>query len=93
MNTENFWTLKKPTNIILHGAMLVCLIMFLTSCSSAPEVKQVKLLPPETYLQEVRPAPCESKTNDDLLKCFIQTRKALDRANNDKKKIVEWYKS
>ena len=92
MNTKSFWSLEKPTNIILHGVMLLCLIMFLSSCSS-PKVEQVKLLPPEVFLQQVQVEPCPNKTNEDLLKCYLKTKKALKRANEDKRKIEEWYRA
>ncbi len=72
--------------------MLLCLIVFLSSCSSTPKVKQVKLLPPEVYLQQVKVEPCAKKTNEDLLKCYLKTKKALNRANEDKQKIKEWYR-
>lgn len=92
MNFKSFWNLEKPKNIIAHGAMLLCLIAFLSSCSS-PQIEQVKLLPPEVYLQEVKVESCARRTNEDLLKCYLKYKQALKRANNDKQKIIEWYKS
>ena len=72
--------------------MIVCLIVFLSSCSST-KVEQVKLSPPEVYLQKVEVGPCARKTNSDLLNCYLKTKKALDRANEDKLKIQEWYRA
>lgn len=68
--------------------MVFCLIVFLTSCSTT--VKQVKVCPPEVYLQKVTVEPCDKKTNEDLLKCYLKTKKALARANEDKKFIENW---
>ena len=73
---------------------MLCLIVFLSSCSNAcvPEVKQIKVSPPEVYLQKVYVEPCAKKTNEDLLKCYLKTKTALERANQDKARIADFYK-
>lgn len=75
----------------MHGAMFVCLLVFLASCATNNE-RIVKLSPPEVYLQEVHVEKCNFEKNDDLFKCYLSTKKALKRANDDKRKIVEWVK-
>lgn len=75
---------------MLHGLMLLCLLMFLSSCSSDKEIKYIKLSPPEVYLQEVKAKPCQNNVNADLLKCLLNTKQALKRANDDKARIVQW---
>lgn len=77
---------------MFHGLMFCCLLVFLTSCSST-KIEQVKITPPDAYLQPVTVEPCAKKTNEDLLKCYLKTKKALDRANDDKLKIRQWSES
>lgn len=50
----------------------------------------MKLAPPEVYLQPVKADCSVMKVNDDLLKCVIKKDIALQRSNDDKKKIIEW---
>lgn len=71
--------------------MFICLIMFLSSCA-IDDCKPVKMAPPEVYLQEVKVDTCAAVTNDDLVLCFLKTKKALKRANEDKRHIAEWAK-
>ena len=42
-------------------------------------------------MQQVKVEPCARKNNEDLLQCYLKTKKALHRANQDKQKIKEWY--
>jgi len=74
---------------------LLCACLMLSACASKPpqtftRIERDKVLPPTVLMQDTPPPIERFDSNWSLVETILEYRKALLRANGDKKALREW---
>lgn len=82
---------RQTLGIMVTVVTLACLALLLTACKTVPEVRTVRIEPPEAYLQPCPvPAP-EGDTMGYVIEQYVPAlQQALHGCNADKKRLREW---
>lgn len=77
--------------VTLIAVMLGFLVIWLTSCSSVPETKTIRIEPPKRYIQPTGVPRPGGDTVRHIIEMYVPAlQQSLKSCNADKRRVREW---